>query len=44
MRGNELVEGVLKEWENIVNRVTRDTVGEKVVDQSGGGMTRSRQI
>ena len=30
MRGNELVEGVLKEWENIVNRVARDTVGEKV--------------
>ena len=29
-RGNELVEGVLKEWENIVNRVARDTVGEKV--------------
>ena len=28
MRGNELVEGVLKEWENIVNRVARDTVGE----------------
>ena len=25
MRGNELVEG---EWENIVNRVARDTVGE----------------
>ena len=24
MRGNELVEGVLKEWENIVNRVARD--------------------
>ena len=31
MRGNELVEGVLKEWENIVNRVARDTVGEKVI-------------
>ena len=30
MRGNELVEGVLKEWESIVNRVARDTVGEKV--------------
>ena len=25
------VEGVLKEWENIVNRVVRDTVGEKVI-------------
>ena len=24
------------------HRVARDTVGEKVVDQSGGGMTRSR--
>ena len=31
MRGNELVEGVLKEWENIVNRVARGTVGEKVM-------------
>ena len=31
MRGNELVKGVLKEWENIVNRVARDTVGEKVI-------------
>ena len=31
MRRNELVEGVLKEWENIVNRVARDTVGEKVI-------------
>ena len=29
MRGNELVEGVLKEWESI--RVARDTVGEKVI-------------
>ena len=29
MRGN--VEGVLKEWESIVNRVARDTVGEKVI-------------
>ena len=28
MRGNELVEGVLKVWENIVNRVARD---EKVI-------------
>ena len=28
MRGNELVEGVLKEWESIV---ARDTVGEKVI-------------
>ena len=28
-RGN--VEGVLKEWENIVNRVARDTVGEKAI-------------
>ena len=31
MKGNELVEGVLKEWECIVNRVARDTVGEKVI-------------
>ena len=31
MRGNELVEGVLKEWESIVNRVVRDAVGEKVI-------------
>ena len=31
MRGNQLVEGVLKEWESIVNRVARDTVGEKVI-------------
>ena len=31
VRGNELVEGVLKEWESIVNRVARDTVGEKVI-------------
>ena len=30
-RGNELVEGVLKEWESISNRVARDTVGEKVI-------------
>ena len=43
MRGNELVEGVLKEWENIVNRVAKDTVGEKVIVCAGGGMTRSRQ-
>ena len=28
MRVNELVEG---EWESIVNRVARDTVGEKVI-------------
>ena len=28
MRGNEKV---LKEWESIVNRVARDTVGEKVI-------------
>ena len=29
MRRNELVKGVLKEWENI--SVARDTVGEKVI-------------
>ena len=28
MRGNEPVEG---EWESIINRVARDTVGEKVI-------------
>ena len=27
IRGDELVKGVLKEWESIVNRVARDTVG-----------------
>ena len=31
MKGNELVEGVLKEWESVVNKVARDTVGEKVI-------------
>ena len=33
MRGNELVEGVLKEWESIVNRVARDkkVIGSQVV-------------
>ena len=41
IRGDELVEGVLKEWESIVNRVARDTVGEKVI--VCGGMTRSMQ-
>ena len=31
MRGNQLVEGVLKEWESIVNRVARDTVGKNII-------------
>ena len=43
MKGQELVNEVVMEWENVVNRVAKCELGEKikcVVEQLGGGMSR----
>ena len=44
-KGQELVNEVVMEWENIINRVAKCELGEKIIvcdRQLGGGMSRLR--
>ena len=47
MKGQELVNEVVMEWESVVNRVAKCELGEKMIvcgEQLGGGMSRSKKI